>query len=212
MVYEAKNKRTGEKVAVKALKKSDVSKVPNGLKRLKAEATFLANAQTSAFAVKFHGAYEDDTHVYIVMEQLTGGSIDDSLQSEGRFNEDLAGQVIFDVLSFLNSMHKDEICYGDVKPQNFMLTGNLGKSKIKAVDFGCCQKVIKGRRFRNRTGTPLYMAPEVQLGNFGVESDVWSAGVMLYQMISGALPFVKINARGRIMDMGVHLGFSFNGN
>lgn len=216
IVKEARCKKTGKKYAVKIMSKSQVKYSSSLVKRMKAEAAFLSDAQNCPFAVRLAGAYEDRENIYLVMDCLTGGSLADNLDRVGAFNEQQTAQFMFHVVSFLLHIHSNGVCYGDIKPANFMLTAPVNGSPgiqpiVKAVDFGCCQKVVKGLRFRSKTGTPLYMAPEVHIGNYGVESDIWSAAVMMFQMLSGTLPFVKCDRRGVVREMGAHIGYSFEG-
>lgn len=109
------------------------------------------------------------------------------------------------VLSLLVFCHSRNICFLDIKPANFILPGstqipsqisNLSpKDFLKVVDFGTCEYVPK-RGLRGVKGTPLYTAPEVQHTRYGIESDVWSAGVMLFYLLSGELPFIGDPAPG----------------
>lgn len=102
----------------------------------------------------------------------------------------------------LASSHDRNICYGDVKPANYLLeshypcrrhlvdpTAPKGDLLVKGVDFGCSQKLNEEGKLNKRTGTPLYMAPEIFFGWYGLEVDIWAAGMMLYQLLSGKLAF-----------------------
>ena len=215
IVKEATCKKSGKTVAVKVMTKSGQARNnAAAVKRMKAEATFLAESQTCPFAVRLVGAYEDDENLYVVMDCLSGGSLAENLEKVGKLTEKQTAQFMHHIFSFLAHTHARGVCYGDIKPANFMLTSQVESGApcvVKAVDFGCCQKVVPGLRFRVKTGTPLYMAPEVHVCNYGVESDVWSAAVMMFQMLSGNIPFVQCDRRGHVRDMGVHLGFSFDG-
>ena len=215
IVKQARCKKTGKTFAVKIMsKKAQGKNNAAAVKRMKAEATFLAESQTCPFAVRLVGAYEDQDNVYVVMDCLSGGSLAENLERAGALSEAQTAQFMYQVFTFLTHTHARGVCYGDIKPANFMLTSPVESGTpciAKAVDFGCCQKVVPGLRFRVKTGTPLYMAPEVHVRNYGVESDVWSAAVMMFQMLSGEIPFVQCDRRGNVRDMGPHVGFSFDG-
>eukprot|EP00879_Flechtneria_rotunda_P018403 GHRR01019304.1.p1 GENE.GHRR01019304.1~~GHRR01019304.1.p1 ORF type:complete len:210 (+),score=36.58 GHRR01019304.1:401-1030(+) len=133
----------------------------------------------------------------------------------GRLSEHEVATIIQCVLEFLQDCHAHSICYGDVKPNNFVLRSLYpsiahllnpdnpkGDLEIMAVDFGCCQEV--GEQCLpydvNVTGTPLYMAPENLRGCHGLEVDIWATGVMLYQLLSDRFPFwdVDINQIGSL--------------
>lgn len=191
-------------------------------KKMRSEAIFLHKLQGCPVVARMEGAYFDDQHVYIVMERLDGGNIADNLDQGGCFAEKESAELMREVLGFLAHSHELGIFYGDVKPENFMLgmlcqgcphpcrLGRLQGLTLKAIDFGCCQQVIPGVHFRKRAGSPLYMAPEVYLGRYGKEADLWSAGVMLFQLLSGKMPFAEYDDNGEIVDAGFDLGYSFD--
>lgn len=93
------------------------------------------------------------------------------------------------------------IVHGDVKPANFMLKqrfrdplralerGAPQGSWLKAVDFGCSQSFRNKASLSRRTGTPVYMAPEVFKRDYLQASDMWSLGMMMYQLLTGRFPF-----------------------
>jgi serine/threonine protein kinase len=94
------------------------------------------------------------------------------------------------VLDVLAECHRRNICYGDVKPANFLLSTAEGDPTspraagvptltVRAVDFGCSRAVAKGAPLTQQCGTPLYMAPEMAMQRFGLGVDVWAAGVMV---------------------------------
>ena len=93
------------------------------------------------------------------------------------------------------------IVHGDVKPANFMLRqrfrdplralerGAAQGDWLKAVDFGCSQSYRNKASLSRRTGTPVYMAPEVFKRDYLQASDMWSLGMMMYQLLTGRFPF-----------------------
>ena len=101
------------------------------------------------------------------------------------------------VLSLADFCHHRNICYCDIKPANFILPSPAPGLKalqnshdyVKVIDFGSCERIPKNG-LRGEKGTPLYMAPEVHHSRYGVESDIWSAGVLMYYLLSGEIPFI----------------------
>jgi calcium-dependent protein kinase len=176
--------------------------------------------------------YQQDAEcAYLVMERLRGGDLDQALASSGPLSERAAAAVAHEVLKVVATCHAAGVMHGDVKPANFMLReASSGLSStdgehgpvlastavieslveggsrpparwLSAVDFGCAQPL--GRASLNRrTGTPVYMAPEVFQRDYGREADLWSAGVMLYQLLSGRFPFWRSldDCRSRSVD------------
>lgn len=116
-----------------------------------------------------------------------------SQAQEGRVSQQEAATIIRCVLEFLADCHARSVCYGDVKPNNFVLRSLYpsishlldpstpkGLLEVVAVDFGCCQVMDDTCLPDSKvTGTPLYMAPENMRGCHGMEVDVWAAGVMV---------------------------------
>lgn len=74
-------------------------------------------------------------------------------------------------------------------PLGAIAGGHLQGHWLKAVDFGCSQSISTQRSLTRRTGTPVYMAPEVFKREYGQESDMWSLGMMMYQLLTGRFPF-----------------------
>jgi len=224
LVREVVSRDTGRVAAVKVLARDAGVQSRSEESKVRSEARFLQRLQSCPAVARMFGAYEDDEHVYIVMELIDAGSMEDVLEEVERFTEEEAAYLMCGVFGFLAHSHDEGIFYGDVKPANFMLrtapcqdcahrctSGRLRGLVVKAIDFGTCQQRIPGVHFRKRAGSPMYMAPEVFLGRYDVEADLWSAGVMLFQLLSGRLPFVEYGDAGEIVDVGVHLGFSFEG-
>jgi len=144
---------------------------------------------------------------------------------DGRLPEAEAAEVMYAVFKFLEACHGARVVFGDVKPANFLLKFSLqapagegrGRSAraplvIKGSDFGCSQLLDPEDGavplLRRRTGTPAYWAPEVFLRHYGSQADLWSAGVMMYQILCGRLPFWKrvTDAKPRDIQAGVLMG------
>ena len=104
-------------------------------------------------------------------------------------------------IKFCSTLQAKCVVHGDVKPANFMLQqrfreplrslehGAVQGSWLKAVDFGCSQSYRNKAQLSRRTGTPVYMAPEVFKRDYLEASDMWSLGMMMYQLLTGRFPF-----------------------
>eukprot|EP00210_Caulerpa_lentillifera_P005335 g5098.t1 len=198
----AKNKRTNEQVAVKLLPKNVTGDWDRYSALLQREITHWKLLKNCPQVVKMEGVYEDDEYLYIVQELCTGGDVQHLIKGNLCLTESEAAQIVIPILKMLAECHEHHVCFGDVKPANFMLkypypckrhladsSAPRGDIIIKTVDFGCSQKLNEDGRLKKRTGTPLYMAPEIFFGWYGLEVDIWAVGMMLYQLISGNLPF-----------------------
>ena len=89
--------------------------------------------------------------------------------------------------------HSRGIIFRDIKPDNFLFLTPAPNAPLKATDFGLAGKLPpEGERLTRRCGTPSYMAPEVINRSYGAEADVWSCGVVAYQLLTGRLPFIDV--------------------
>lgn len=198
---------TQAQYAVKILPKQRGAK--NRTEQIKQEIAISQRLQHCRHAVKTVDSFEDGRNIYVVQELCCGGDLADLMSAqEGQLSEQEAASIIKCVLEFLADCHERSICYGDVKPNNFVLRSLYpciahlmdprkprGNLEVVAVDFGCCQEVDRENCLPDTkvTGTPLYMAPENMRGCHGVEVDVWAAGVMLYQLLSDRFPFWDVS-------------------
>ncbi|KAK9857553.1 hypothetical protein WJX84_009379 [Apatococcus fuscideae] len=198
------DRQTGRERAVKVVPKQRKNTCVTKLaEKMRLEVDILRELQHRPEAVQLHGVYQDENSVFIVTELCRGGSLEDFLLSQGALTEPETAKVMRDILAVIRGCHTNSICYADVKPANFLLKNVypdarcLIESKsqtdrtleVRVVDFGCSQRIKKGERLEKRVGTPLYMAPETFMGYFGQECDMWSLGMLLHQMLVGALPF-----------------------
>ena len=135
--------------------------------------------------------FEDDEAVHLVLELCAGGELWHAI-GERHYSERTAASYMRAVLRTLAQCHAAGILHRDVKPGNFMLLSTDERAPIKAVDFGLAVPFDKGappREDLGLEGTPWYMAPEVLASKVGPEADVWAAGVMAFQLLSGRFPF-----------------------
>ncbi|GBF91720.1 CDPK-related kinase-like [Raphidocelis subcapitata] len=169
------------------------------LAAIQREVDLWAAVQGSRYVTPLLGLYEDDARAYLVQELVgRGRTLKALLEARGgRLEEAEAAAVMRGVLDVLCEAHRRDIAYGDVKPANFLVvedgegdgdsggSGGEGPLEVRAVDFGCSRQVPLTRP----CGSPLYMAPEMAHRRFGTAVDVWGAGVLLHQLLTGRLPF-----------------------
>ena len=137
----------------------------------------------------------DGGHVYLVMEFVDGQTLRELLGDRGRFTPREALEVLAPVLSALGAAHRGGMVHRDVKPEN-VLIGKQGTYAyaVKVADFGLARSAAAGATVSLAgmiVGTASYLAPEqVKSGVCDARSDVYSAGIVLYEMLTGAKPFV----------------------
>ncbi|XP_052202355.1 calcium-dependent protein kinase 24-like isoform X2 [Diospyros lotus] len=139
--------------------------------------------------VRIKGTYEDNVFVHIVMELCGGGELFDRIVQKGHYSERKAAQLIKTIIGVVEACHALGVMHRDLKPENFLFDTPDEDAKLKATDFGLSIFYKPGQYYSDVVGSPYYVAPEVLHRYYGPEIDVWSAGVILYILLSGVPPF-----------------------
>uniref|UniRef100_A0A7N0ZWP6 non-specific serine/threonine protein kinase n=1 Tax=Kalanchoe fedtschenkoi TaxID=63787 RepID=A0A7N0ZWP6_KALFE len=139
--------------------------------------------------VEFKGAYEDRQSVHLVMELCAGGELFDRIIAQGHYSERAAAAVCRQIVNVVHICHFMGVMHRDLKPENFLLSSADDNAMLKATDFGLSVFIEEGKVYRDVVGSAYYVAPEVLRRSYGKEIDVWSAGVILYILLSGVPPF-----------------------
>ncbi|XP_048535387.1 calcium-dependent protein kinase 5 [Triticum urartu] len=139
--------------------------------------------------VAIKGAYEDQVYVHIVMELCGGGELFDRIIQRGHYSERKAAELTRIVVGVVEACHSLGVIHRDLKPENFLLANKDDDMSLKAIDFGLSVFFKPGQVFTDVVGSPYYVAPEVLRKRYGPEADVWTAGVILYILLSGVPPF-----------------------
>ncbi|MGV9229344.1 protein kinase domain-containing protein [Streptomyces nigra] len=184
-------------VAVKTLH-TELGREPAFRERFRREAQAVAKlTHTNIVSVFDTGEDEMDgmTTPYIVMEYIEGRPLssvfDEAVRQSGAMSADQALKVTADVLAALEISHEMGLVHRDIKPGNVMLNK---RGVVKVMDFGIARAMQSGVTSMTQTGmvvgTPQYLSPEQALGR-GVDarSDLYSVGIMLFQLVTGRLPF-----------------------
>jgi serine/threonine-protein kinase len=136
------------------------------------------------------------SRVYMVMEWVEGRLLREILAEQPRLSGDRAMRIALQVCEALEHIHSRGVVHRDLKPENIMVDGN---DCVKLIDFGIAGLAGARRltfgKFSQLSGTPDYIAPEQVNGKRGdSRSDIYALGIILYEMLTGALPFQGINA------------------
>ena len=132
--------------------------------------------------------------VVIVSEYADGGSLADKIKKEGKLSIKQSVEIIIGILNGLEYLHNKQIIHRDVKPANILLQNDTPR----LADFGISRAMQTSGISSKISGTDAYMSPESFKGVRTVETDVWSVGVVLYELINGKLPFPQQNPSERI--------------
>jgi eukaryotic-like serine/threonine-protein kinase len=194
-VYEARHEVLGSSVALKFLH-SDLAKRPGLTQR------FLQEARVSATIQSLHVTHVTDVDTaqdgspYLVMELLSGEGLQGLLDRQGKLPVEQAIDFALQILAGLEAAHAMGVVHRDMKPDNVFVTQSSGGPLLKLIDFGIAKLRASSEYTKGLTragvvmGTPEYMAPEQLLSAQTTDhrADLYSLGVMLFEMISGLRP------------------------
>jgi serine/threonine-protein kinase len=193
-VYLARDRRLGRRVGVKVLR-HQLADDPRFLARFRREARAAATLRDPRI-VAVHDTGSHDGCPFIVMERVSGRTLAEILRAEGPLDPGRAAAIAEGAAAALAAAHAQGIVHRDVKPSNIMVTE---EDEVKILDFG----IARALRWTPLTdtpgtqGTPEYLSPEQARGEaVDGRSDVYSLGVVLYEMLAGRPPFTGENAIG----------------
>ncbi|OMJ92660.1 hypothetical protein SteCoe_4534 [Stentor coeruleus] len=190
-VRKVTHRLTQEDRAVKILHKKKLNSSSN-MQSILNEVNILRNLDHPNI-LRVYECYQDKFCYCIVTELCTGGELFEKITKTQRLSESLCADYIRQILSCLLYMHEKDIVHRDIKPENFLLDNNGTTANLKLIDFGSATFITKGKNLTHQIGTSYYIAPEVLEKNYNEKCDIWSAGVILYVMLSGTPPFTGKN-------------------
>ena len=186
-VYQATDTRLDRQVALKVMH-AELARDEEFVRRFIGEAKSVARlSHQNVVAVFDQGS--DGSFLYLAMEYVPGRTLKEVLRDSGRFSPATALEIMTGVLDGLAAAHASGIVHRDIKPENVLLTAD---GRIKVADFGLAraQSAAGHTRAGLLIGTVSYVPPEqVTGGSTGPGGDVYSAGVMLFELLTGRLPF-----------------------
>lgn len=193
-VYRATRLLIGDAVAIKVLHPAQVSDL-QAIERFRREAQAVARLKHPNVVVVHDFGVSNRSLVYFVMELVEGESLR-SIIKRGPLAPSATGEIISQVCSALDEAHRRNIIHRDLKPDNVIVTTLSTGLRVKVLDFGIAKLLDLSVTADNLTqtgtvlGTPHYMSPEQCLGEeLDGRSDIYSLGVVLYEMLSGIVPF-----------------------
>src|ERR687895_90912 len=159
------------------------------VERFKREAqSAAALSHANIVSIFDRGESEDGTY-YIAMEYLPGGTLKDRIMSKGALPPRTAAAVALQMAEALRAAHERDVIHRDVKPRNILITDS---GDVKVTDFGIARAASSSTMTRTGSilGTAHYISPEQAMGEpVGPASDLYSLGIVLYEMLTGELPY-----------------------
>lgn len=174
-------------VALKVLKDAFASN-PQAVKSFREEGEKAAEIQSANVVKVYDTNYFNGTH-YIVMEYVDGIDLKEYIQRKGHLSPKETMAITAHIAYGLRAAHSKQIVHRDVKPQNVILSRD---GSIKVTDFGIAGSTTGEKSQSLNTGSVYYMAPEqAKSENCDERSDIYSLGIVMYEMITGRVPFDK---------------------
>lgn len=138
--------------------------------------------------IQLYEIIETEKELFMIMEHANGGELFDHIVRKTRLSEQEAAIFYWELISGIEYLHKSGICHRDLKPENLLLDYD---NTLKIVDFGLSNMYEPKETLKTACGSPCYAAPEMIAGKryHGLQSDIWSSGVVFYAMVAGYLPF-----------------------
>ncbi len=207
-VYKGCNIDTNEIVAIKvvdlfSLTHREPHKKENLKERLKVEIK-IAQSSDHPNLVKLLNVFESDDRVYLVFEFCNGGDLGKFLEERGALPEEEVKLYLRQIVCGMTFLNDNNIMHRDLKPQNILLQKEKDTDEytIKIADFGFAKHTVPDVLSETVCGSPLYMAPEVlKHCPYSSKADLWSLGVILYEMVTGKRPVVARTAVELVQNM-----------
>jgi serine/threonine protein kinase len=192
VVYLAEHQLLHNQVAIKVLNNEFVRN-EHIRRRFLAEARNMAR-MSHPNIIKVTDLIDEGDNVAFVMEYIEGDTLKDYLERKGKLTEKEIKNIFTQMLDAVGYVHEQKLVHRDIKPSNFMITPN---GKVKLMDFGIAKNTDASSAEYTQTGTgvqmgtPMYMSPEqvTETKSVTAQSDIYSLGVLLWQMVSGRKPY-----------------------
>ena len=192
-VWLARHRITGGQVAIKVILKSSLD-APEAITRFNREISLLKQ-MNHPFIAELFEILETDAAYFLVMEFVEHGNMLEYVNTNGRLDENRARRYFCQLISALDYLHNTKfVAHRDLKAENVLLDRN---DNIRLIDFGLSNAFTKGTpQLMTACGSPAYAAPEMIQGcPYTKAADMWSAGILLYAMVAGRLPFDDTNVQ-----------------
>ncbi|RHN64963.1 putative protein kinase CAMK-CDPK family [Medicago truncatula] len=189
ITYFCTENSTGQNYACRSiLKRKLVSKADK--EDIKREIQILQHFSGQPNIVKFKGAYEDSLSIHLVLEHCAYGELFDTINAHPHgYSERVVASLCRCIVNVVHTCHCMGVMHRDLNPENFLFSTKDKALTLKAVDFRFSVFIEEGKIYNDMVGSGCYVAPEVLLRSYGKEIDIWSAGIILYILLSGGPPF-----------------------
>ncbi|MDB5072429.1 MAG: Serine/threonine protein kinase [Candidatus Eremiobacteraeota bacterium] len=203
-IYRATRLQIGDAVAIKVLH-AELLREPQFTERFKREAQAAARLKHPNVVAIYDFGVSTEGVIYLVMELVEGPNLRTIIRDTGPMPAALAAEIVRQVCAALAEAHRQQLVHRDIKPANIAVESTPDGPRVKVLDFGIAS-LRTGGTFASLTqtgavmGTPAYMSPEQCLGeDLDGRSDIYSLGVVLFEMLCGVVPFNSPTATAVVM-------------
>jgi serine/threonine protein kinase len=183
-VYIGRDKLTKKRYAIKVITKKSLKK--DDMQNLKTEIAIQMSLDHPNI-LKMYGWCENATRIFLILEYAPNGNLFELWEKkEKRFTQQETVKYATQIAEALKYCHSKGVVHRDVKLENVLLNS---KNDIKICDFGSSALIEEGERLDGQYGTPVYVSPEVLNENYDHKTDIWSFGVLCYELLIGSNPF-----------------------
>lgn len=188
--YLCSDIETGFLYACKSISKENLAS-QEAVNRVRREVHILGRLRHQPNIVTIYDVFEDKEKIHVIMELCAGGELFEFMVGRGGpCSEVEASRIMRSVVTGIEACHSMGVIHRDVKLENILLVNKDDPGEVKLIDFGMSALFTDdSNTFGDLVGSPSYIAPEVFRGRHGREVDIWSAGVVLYMLLSGSWPF-----------------------
>jgi serine/threonine protein kinase len=184
-VYLVVSHQTGARLACKCIKKSSISGT-HGNNRIVSE-IFALKSLAHPNIVGLQSVLENENYYFVLVEYCEGGTLEHQIHTKRSLSECLSREIFIQIMSAIAFCHSRQIAHRDLKPSNILVTTFPA---VKISDFGLAGLTSGAGLMSTLCGTIAFLAPEVFTGPYdGFAADIWSAGVVLYSMLTGRIPW-----------------------
>nr|CAD1819380.1 unnamed protein product [Ananas comosus var. bracteatus] len=191
VVWLARHRVRGTEVAVKEIV---MDRLSTKLQENLLSEVFILKRISHPNIIALHDFIQASGRIYLILEYCRGGDLYMYIQRHGRVPEATAKHFMRQLASGLQVLRDNNVVHRDLKPQNLLLSAHEENSVLKIADFGFARSLQPCGMAETLCGSPLYMAPEVmRVQKYDAKADLWSIGVILYQLLMGKTPYTGSN-------------------
>ncbi|EGR29999.1 protein kinase domain protein [Ichthyophthirius multifiliis] len=185
-VYKSTHLKTEQVYAIKVIKLEKFKSVPQ-LHQFTLNEIQTLTKINNPNVITFIEMLRSQNNVYLVYEFCDGGTLEDIIKQKKIICEKEAIHIFQQIINAFKCMFRENILHRDLKPSNILLHNGV----IKVADFGFCKTLLSASDLtQTMVGSPIYMAPEILKGcNYNIKADIWSMGVVLFEMLFGYCPY-----------------------